>query len=283
MAVGAVNFDLLRRNIYWHELPRYQLPAFANRAEISQGAVYIPSLNPLSPTNTAFGTNASNLIGGPEFLSSADILQLIEEEGATSILAQARIEAEEATTTQEAEEVTTTEEVQPRPLEEVQPQQRPEEIEGGGALISLEPTETRPLFGMAAERAQQARQAERGFAAGAGEIPQVSVTGPEATLPLAETAALAAVRTGFGVAVSEQAETTLSELNRVSANNYYSVLNPFYRMDGMIPLSAATLADFSGPYDFNNSMPFKRDSNQEVDRVQDANSKRRYGFIPTET
>ena len=50
------------------------LRPFANTAEISRGAVQSPSPDPLTPSTTAFGTNANPAVGGPFFTSSAAVL-----------------------------------------------------------------------------------------------------------------------------------------------------------------------------------------------------------------
>jgi hypothetical protein len=261
MAVNAIDFDLLRRNVYWHELYRNQLPPFTNRAEISQGSVYVASLNPLAPSITSFGTNASNIIRGPEYLSSADLLELYSREGVSTL---SFLSDDDISITDDINLIETIEEPVDQPVQAsdiVDLTEIPGEIQTVTPGVEVAETTFQPVIITDTEESQEA-----------------TITGPMAQTTEAQE--YAAVTSGYGVNLSDDALKALQEIQNMQANAYLNQLNPFKTMDGMIPIAAATLSDFSGPYNFNNNRPFEQGL-KNVQPVEDLNQKRRYGEIPS--
>lgn len=210
---------------------RYIAPPLPNRADITRGMMTTGSSNPLSPSTTAYATNANPALGGPVFISSADVL------------AHNAIIARNSITTQNSIE-------QGSKLSEAL-----QTIAEQTPTVSSRFSAQNNLF--TTSRAQSSQNIQQ--TTNTRELPQtatfsnirtentpVSITGRNAEMNAESATKFAAVNAGVNVAMSEQG---LSALQTLQSNAAIAAMranaNPTARMDGMIPMAAASFSDFS--------------------------------------
>lgn len=202
---------------------------FANRAEITRGMFRTSSSSALAPSNTAYGTNANAALGGPTYISSAAVLAQNAITSSNIVTTQSSIEQgsslQQALSTiaaqtpgANASNIFTTSKTQ-----NIQPQQ-----------TGVNTKEFSPVNVFSNIRTSSP-VIDNGL----------SLTGRNANIDNQQAANIAAVQAGLNLKFSAQGTQALQALQNNAALAAMQAANITGRMDGMIPIAAATLSDFS--------------------------------------
>lgn len=202
---------------------------FANRAEISRGLFRVPSADAVSPSNTAYGTNANASLAAssPAYVSSAQVLAQNAVVKSNVITTQPAIETGtelEQALNQIASQTPGSRFNTKTSVFQTQQTQQPQSNANifSNTQTSSNITTQRPVFESTA-----------------------TLTGRNASVNAETAANLATVNANYNLKVSQEGTQALQALQRAAMVSAMHGTNVTSRMDGMIPVAAATLSDFS--------------------------------------
>lgn len=199
----------------------YQAP-FVNRSEITMGAFKVASADPLAPSSTSYGVNANPSTGGPAYTPSSAYLSQNAAVSSNVITTQNAIETGnqlQSATNQIA-------------------QQTP------GSRFNT----TQGVFttNQAVQPATTVTPNINTFSNIQTQSPVMELTGRNAQISGQTAADFASVNANLNIQYSQQTNQALIALqNAATAAAMNRSANVTGRMDGMIPVSAATISDFS--------------------------------------
>ena len=225
MGISASSFSNNQNYVY-----RYIPNAFPNTAEISRGAYgKSPSASALSPSSTAYGTNANPSVGGPAYTSSA------------AVLAQNAVTTSNVVTTSNT--VASGTELQ-NAINTIAQQSSSPRFTSNKNVFTTSTTPAQTQQGNANTFSPVKTYTPSTTSSAIFES-KVAITGQNANISAQNAANLAGVNASFNVKVSQQAAQAIQALQIAAASAAAQATNITGRMDGMIPVAAATLSDFS--------------------------------------
>ena len=219
MAISASSISG-RDNFYY----KHSLPPLANQTAISQGAYSLPSASALSPSTTAYGTNANPLNGGPVYITSAQVLAQNAITNSNVSVSQNAIET--GTNLQQA--LATISEQTPAPRFNSN-----NNVFTTNKTANIQPGSNTNSFSTNNIQTQSAVFESK-----------MIVTGRNANINAQTASNIASVNANYNVSLSEQGAQALQALQN-SAAMAAQGKSMFSRVDGTIPLAAATISDFS--------------------------------------
>jgi hypothetical protein len=226
MGISASNLNLSNSNIF-RNIPT----PTANTAAISRGTVRNISPSPLAPSNTSYGTNANPALGGPTYISSAQVLAQ-QNAISTSNVVTTKNSVESGTQLQQA--LSTIAEQTPAPR-----------FKSQTGIFSTEQTSN-------VQTQQTGRQSKEFspvniFSNVRTTSPIVegglALTGRNAGINAEGATNMAAVNARFNVQYSDAGSKALQGLHALAAQA--AMGNVVATMDGKIPVTSALVNDFS--------------------------------------
>lgn len=252
LTVTPYSYNGIYRNI---------LPPLPDRTAISMGMFRVPSSDPLASSNTAYGTNANAEVGGYRYISSADFLELMKMIDGLKVDTEKTVKNEEMS--QAIDIAIETDEIENLRLFEDtfnvnETEKFFEQTSIENELLEIEDQETLNLSSVNNLINSQALQQIT-------NLPETNpiedrssdlqekfyyqnrlfLSGSNSSLDFEGSEKFAAVNAGYNVAFSEGGSEMLKSLNNIAALEHRKKLDLSRQVDGMIPVSAATLFDFS--------------------------------------
>lgn len=262
------------------------------------GLFRVPSADPLYTSSTSYGTNANPLVGGSHYRSSTEELKSLREsqEVYDALLAlelqyaqemAAIKQSEEAKTLAESTEITDTEEIttleETENIEEASSEANPEEISSTKEQTSTNPIENtfqNPLTSLIQET--KPSQIENNIlnnrinvVSNPYENNTLQLSGSNASIDYENSINFASVTADYKLQFSEEGKTALKDLQNLTSKEKILQRDLSKVVDGMIPVSAATLFDFATPMNPNNNQPKIID--RFVKSLQKLTNSRSYG------
>lgn len=224
--MGISASSISGRNNY---LYKHSLPPLANQDAISRGAYSSPSASALSPSTTAYGTNANPLNGGPVYVTSAEILA--KNAITNSNISVSKSSIETGANLQQA--LTSISEQTPAPRFNSN-----NNVFTTNRTANVQPGNNANIFSPGSTTNNIQTQS-------AVFESQMIVTGRNANINGQTAADIAAVNANYNVNISQQGTQALLALQSAAANAAAQGASMFARVDGTIPLAAASFSDFS--------------------------------------
>lgn len=219
--MGISASSISGRNNY---LYKHSLPPLANQTAISQGAYSLPSASALSPSTTAYGTNANPLNGGPVYITSAQVL------------AQNAITSSNVSVSQNAIETGSNLQQALATISEQTP--APRFNSNNNVFTTNKTANIQPGSNTNAFSTNNIQTQSAVFES------QMIVTGRNASINAETASNMASVNANFNVNISQQGAQALQALQN-SAALAAQGKSMFSKVDGTIPLAAASFSDFS--------------------------------------
>lgn len=230
MGISASNLNISNNSIF-----RSIATPGVNTAAISRGAYMVPSATVLSPSTTAYGTNANPITGGPAYVDSAQVLAQNMAANASAAATKTNVTTtSNAATTQNAIESSS---VIQQTIQQIATQTPGSRFNSNNNIFttSAQPTNTFSNTSTTSNIRTQSPVFENALA----------ITGRNATVNAETAANFAAVNANFNIKMSQQGAQALQALQNSATIAAMQGSFITARMDGMIPVSAATLSDFS--------------------------------------
>lgn len=270
------------------------LPPFVDRAEITMGLFSVPSADPLYTSSTSYGTNANPLVGGPYYHSSAEELQKIQYNNKMAELQQSQAldELDNGDSVDEYEDLDLID------LESIDELYQAYENEAVSETVITEntdlftevdiispktSTENIVFSGSPFRETDQVRFEanqpdifnQQNYFSNPVNNALVQLSGANTSVSYENAINFASVNANYQVQFSEEGQKAIKDLQNIAAKNEWLKRDLSEIVDGMIPLSAATLFDFASPLNYNATQPRLLD--RFVKALQKLTNSRSYG------
>ncbi|MGD9580598.1 MAG: hypothetical protein AB7V50_04440 [Vampirovibrionia bacterium] len=224
MGLSASNIAVRNNYLY-----RHSLTPLANQDAISRGAYSIPSPDPLAPSTTAYGTNANPLDGGPVYVNSAQVLAQNAVTSSNISVTQSSIET--GSNLQKAISTIAEQSTASRfnTNNNVFTTNKTANVQTANNTKTFSPIST----------SSNVRTQSPVFQS------QMVVTGRNANINSQQAANIATVNANYNVNLSQQGTQAIKALQSAAANAASQNASMFAKVDGTIPLAAASISDFS--------------------------------------